>query len=92
MKSKGDEYDACYFFFEDEEVCGDAKETNKGLLWAGIGAMAGWCDPARRRTVPANGRQRVEGRRRPEASREVLSEPAGSGSPLPSFGDPGLLP
>ena len=40
LKSKGDDYDVCYFFLEDDNICSDEKETNKGLLWGGI-AMAG---------------------------------------------------
>lgn len=40
LKSKGAEYDVCYFLFEDEELCSDLKETNKALLWSGV-AVAG---------------------------------------------------
>jgi hypothetical protein len=40
MKSEGDAYDVCMFLFGDSDICADTKETNKGLLWTGIG-MAG---------------------------------------------------
>jgi hypothetical protein len=43
LKSKGDEYDACVFVVDvlvgfEEGDCDEAKETNKALLWGGIGA------------------------------------------------------